>query len=291
MTRYIPGRFDLPRGSVMWVWPTPYGPMESKPAPKTPLRIGDAERDRAIADLGDHFAAGRLNTEEFEQRVDQAIRARFNDDLEPLFVDLPRTAEPSVESRSNHRSGCPPRLVTRGLVRAAAGGLRGGCAVILSAPWLVWMFLWVFLDHRVSSGTAARTSPLPDRPHGSSWTTAAVTLRAQTSSGTSAGISGLLHPIVFDGLVKVQGRAKLASVGRPGNTIRRRPDPEIDVTPDEPNRQHLSRYRDTVYSAGCRNHPFAHHLLRPILAPPPDGSVLPAVSSARVIWLSTSAPT
>ncbi len=145
MTRQIPGRFDLTRGNVMWVWPTPYGPMESKPAQKTPLRIGDAERDRAISELGDHFAAGRLSTEEFEQRVDQAIRARFSDDLEPLFVDLPRTAEPSVESQSNHRPDAhlawspvlwfAPLLVVCAVV----------AAVILSAPWLVWMFLWVFL--------------------------------------------------------------------------------------------------------------------------------------------------
>ena len=145
MTRHIPGRFDLTRGNVMWVWPTPYGPMESKPAQKTPVRIGDAERDRAISELGDHFAAGRLTTEEFEQRVDQAIRARFNDDLEPLFVDLPRTAEPSIGSQSNHRSDAhlawspvlwfAPLLVVCAVV----------AAVILSAPWLVWMFLWVFL--------------------------------------------------------------------------------------------------------------------------------------------------
>jgi hypothetical protein len=145
MTRYIPGRFDLARGNVMWVWPTPYGPTESKPAPKTPLRIGDAERDRAIAELGDHFAAGRLSTEEFEQRVDEAIKARFNDDLEPLFVDLPRTPEPSMEPRSNQRSDAhlawspvlwfAPLLVVCAVV----------AAVILTAPWLVWMFLWLFL--------------------------------------------------------------------------------------------------------------------------------------------------
>jgi hypothetical protein len=145
MTRHIPGRLDLSRGNVMWVWPTPYGSMESKPAQKTPLRIGDAERDRAISELGDHFAAGRLTTEEFEQRVDQAIRARFNDDLEPLLVDLPRTAEPTVDSQSNHRSDAhlawspvlwfAPLLVVCAVV----------AAVILSAPWLVWMFLWVFL--------------------------------------------------------------------------------------------------------------------------------------------------
>lgn len=149
MTRYIPGRFDLPRGNVMWVWPTPYGSIESKPAPKIPLRIGDAERDRAIAALGDHFAAGRLNTEEFEERVDQAIRARFNDDLEPLFVDLPRAAEPTREARSNRQSDAhlawspmvwlAPLLVVCAVVTA----------VILSAPWLVWMFLWLFLITRL----------------------------------------------------------------------------------------------------------------------------------------------
>ena len=62
MTRYIPGRFDLPRANMMWVWPPPSGSMEPRPAQKTPLRIGDAERDGAIAELGDHFAAGRLST-------------------------------------------------------------------------------------------------------------------------------------------------------------------------------------------------------------------------------------
>jgi hypothetical protein len=133
----------------MWVWPTPYGQVESKPAQKTPLRIGDAERDRAITALGDHFAAGRLNTEEFEERVDQAIRARFNDDLQPLFVDLPRTAEPTAEARSTRGSDTPlawspmvwlaPLLVVCAVVTA----------VILSAPWLVWMFLWVFMITRL----------------------------------------------------------------------------------------------------------------------------------------------
>ena len=145
MTRYIPGRFDLPRANMMWVWPPPYGSMEPRPTQKTPLRIGDAERDRAIAALGDHFAEGRLNAEEFDQRVDQAIKARFNEDLEPLFVDLPRTPEPNTEPGSNRRPDAhlawspviwfAPLIVICALV----------AAVILSAPWLVWMFLWVFL--------------------------------------------------------------------------------------------------------------------------------------------------
>jgi uncharacterized membrane protein len=145
MTRNYPGRLGLPPGNVLWVWPTPYGPMDSRPSQKTQLRIGDAERDRAVAALGDHFAAGRLTNEEFEQRMEQAIKARFNDDLEPLFVDLPRTVEPHVEPKSQQHADIPlawaamfwlaPLFVITAVV----------AAVVLSAPWLVWIFLWMFM--------------------------------------------------------------------------------------------------------------------------------------------------
>jgi hypothetical protein len=145
MTRYFPGRVGLPPGNALWVWPMPYGPMESRPTHRVPVRIGDAERDRAIASLGDHFAAGRLTAEEFDQRMDQALKARFNEDLEPLFADLPRTVEPDVQSNSNRRPDLhlawsamlwlAPLIVIFAVV----------AAVVLSAPWLVWVFLWMFL--------------------------------------------------------------------------------------------------------------------------------------------------
>lgn len=145
MTRYFPGRVGLPPGNALWVWPMPYGPMESRPTHKVPVRIGDAERDRAIASLGDHFAAGRLTAEEFDERMDQALKARFNEDLEPLFADLPRTVEPDVQSNANRRPDLhlawsamlwmAPLIVIFAVV----------AAVVLSAPWLVWIFLWVFL--------------------------------------------------------------------------------------------------------------------------------------------------
>jgi hypothetical protein len=145
MTRYFPGRVGLPPGNALWVWPMPYGPMESRPTHRVPVRIGDAERDRAIASLGDHFAAGRLTAEEFDQRMDQALKARFNEDLEPLFADLPRTVEPDVQSNSNRRPDLhlawsamlwlAPLIVIFAVV----------AAFVLSAPWLVWVFLWMFL--------------------------------------------------------------------------------------------------------------------------------------------------
>ena len=145
MTRYFSGRVGLPPGNVLWVWPMPYGPVESRVTQKVPIRIGDAERDRAIASLGDHFAAGRLTAEEFDQRTDQALQARFNSDLEPLFVDLPRTVEPAVELNSNRRPDL--HLAWSAMLWLAPLLVIGAvvAAVVLTAPWLVWMFLWVFL--------------------------------------------------------------------------------------------------------------------------------------------------
>lgn len=53
------------------------------------LRIGDAERERAAAALGEHYAQGRLTTEEHAERLDRVWAARTHADLGPLFRDLP----------------------------------------------------------------------------------------------------------------------------------------------------------------------------------------------------------
>jgi hypothetical protein len=56
------------------------------------LRIGDTEREGAVTALGEHFAAGRLTKEEYDERSDRAYAARTTSDLYPLFADLPRLA-------------------------------------------------------------------------------------------------------------------------------------------------------------------------------------------------------
>jgi hypothetical protein len=57
------------------------------------LRVGDAERDAAVAALARHFTDGRLNQEEHEERVGLALAARTGGDLRRLFNDLPRLEE------------------------------------------------------------------------------------------------------------------------------------------------------------------------------------------------------
>ena len=101
------------------MWPVVIDARQRDVAPATPIRIGDAERDEAVSALGDHFAAGRLSRDELDQRIDQAMQAKFSTDLDPLFADLPK-AEPD-------QVGPAPRV----------GGQRVGSPLFLIFPLLV----------------------------------------------------------------------------------------------------------------------------------------------------------
>jgi hypothetical protein len=70
--------------------------METLAYPRGQLRVSDADRDRAIAELSEHFEAGRLTKEELEDRTGQALQARTGKDLTALFADLPRNRAPGI---------------------------------------------------------------------------------------------------------------------------------------------------------------------------------------------------
>ena len=123
-------------------WSLPVNPTQVDPAQPDPeLRIGDAERDTAIAELGDHFAAGRLNREEFDERSGRAMQARRQVDLAPLFADLPK---PVPAGPPAMRRGPDPRwplfwLAPMLLVAAVV------TAVVTSTPWVIWLVVTLFL--------------------------------------------------------------------------------------------------------------------------------------------------
>ena len=87
------------------------------------LRIGDAEREAAVAALGEHYAAGRLTKDEYDERSGRAWSARTSSALWPLFADLPRT-----ETRA--AAGDPP-----------PHGRRQGSG----RPWWVVLFVPVLM--------------------------------------------------------------------------------------------------------------------------------------------------
>ena len=60
------------------------------------LRVSDAEREAATGRLAEHFAAGRLDQAEFDDRVGRAMSARTRADLNGLFADLSETGSPGV---------------------------------------------------------------------------------------------------------------------------------------------------------------------------------------------------
>jgi Domain of unknown function (DUF1707) len=53
------------------------------------IRLSDAERDAAAADLGEHFAQGRLTADEHAERLEQVWAAKTRGEVAPIFRDLP----------------------------------------------------------------------------------------------------------------------------------------------------------------------------------------------------------
>jgi hypothetical protein len=60
------------------------------------LRIGDSEREAAASVLREHYAAGRLTFEEFNQRLDAAFAATTQSQLRLVTRDLPHAGMPTA---------------------------------------------------------------------------------------------------------------------------------------------------------------------------------------------------
>jgi hypothetical protein len=109
------------------------------------IRIGTAEREKAAAVLGEHFSAGRLDTDEFDQRVREAYLARTAGDLAPLFTDLPAPT-PSAIPRERRAPQIPP------LRALALFALLIACIVWIAAvrvpPFFIFPLMWLFWGRR-----------------------------------------------------------------------------------------------------------------------------------------------
>ncbi len=53
------------------------------------MRVGDAERDAAAADLGEHYTAGRLTLDELHERLEAVFAAKTFGQLARIMSDLP----------------------------------------------------------------------------------------------------------------------------------------------------------------------------------------------------------
>jgi hypothetical protein len=87
--------------------PRPPEPRSPQPLPADLLRVGDAERQQAVTALGEHFAAGRLDQDEYDTRIQAAYRAKTRVDLQGLFGDLPEPVpfRPGAHQPFGHQPG------------------------------------------------------------------------------------------------------------------------------------------------------------------------------------------
>jgi hypothetical protein len=109
------------------------------------LRIGDAERERAAADLGEHYAQGRLTADEHTDRLEQVWAARTEADLLPLFRDLPGGtygARPAPPKETRPQRRWPARWLPAPIFAVLA--LVVLVTVVTHLPFLVFglLVLW-----------------------------------------------------------------------------------------------------------------------------------------------------
>jgi hypothetical protein len=94
--------------------------------PPGEFRVSDADRDRALSELGEALRAGRITADEFDQRAGETLRARTGKELTALLADLPwprpAATRAAAAERADHAFG----------IRAVMGA-SAFSAVLLSA--------------------------------------------------------------------------------------------------------------------------------------------------------------
>ncbi|MDQ6783553.1 MAG: DUF1707 domain-containing protein [Actinomycetota bacterium] len=110
------------------------------------MRVSDAQRQRAIDELGRHLAAGRLDADEYTGRVEAAALSVELDELDRLLADLPmlRIAEPGAARRRlppDGVAGARPLWRARLIVLASVVVLAAGIVLAVVAQWLALVAL------------------------------------------------------------------------------------------------------------------------------------------------------
>lgn len=131
------------------------------------IRIGNAEREAAMKALDQHLEAGRLDPDEYGQRYAKASLARTEDELRPLFLDLPGPFSPAgsawIEPGATASSGQGGRAPgERGRIRQRGRGGPAGAPLfgkagerfvalspfialalffVLGLPWVVFLIV------------------------------------------------------------------------------------------------------------------------------------------------------
>jgi hypothetical protein len=108
------------------------------------MRIGDTEREQALAALGEHMSAGRLTIDEYGERSAKVTAARTRGDLVELFTDLPDPKPGSAPQPQPAAAPAQPPAKVAGAEVAQGGGARVSMATISAASWPVAIAIGLF---------------------------------------------------------------------------------------------------------------------------------------------------
>jgi hypothetical protein len=106
------------------------------------MRISDADRAEVADRLSKHYSDGRLDQAEFNERLDRAMNAKTQADLNGLFADLPATDEPEKAAKAVRQTDQRPR--NRRPVQRVLGLILIAVVAIFAARALMWPFFGLF---------------------------------------------------------------------------------------------------------------------------------------------------
>ena len=109
------------------------------------MRISDADRAEVADRLSKHYSDGRLDQAEFNERLDRAMNAKTQADLNGLFADLPGTDEPDKAAKAAKVVRQPDRRPrNRRPVQRVVGLILIAVVAIFAARALMWPFFGFF---------------------------------------------------------------------------------------------------------------------------------------------------
>src|SRR5215472_9419418 len=107
------------------------------------IRASDADREHVTARLREHFAAGRLTSDELDERISAALNAKTYGELRQLMADLPEPAPAVPRATQRPYPAAPPWMVRRRGPRLLPVMLLVLLAALLF-PGGHWLFFAVF---------------------------------------------------------------------------------------------------------------------------------------------------
>ena len=141
------GAFTGGSTEALWAW-------GRRPPPQPDLRVSTAERGQVADALSQHYAEGRLDEREFDERLEQAMGAKTRADLAGLLVDLPSPegAAPAARARRH------PRVAAVVVVLVLCSLVLSIAASAVATPHVPFVLVvavlaWLLLHRRHARGS------------------------------------------------------------------------------------------------------------------------------------------